>query len=533
MVVKKKSAGSKRKRAHKSKDVPDIVIKDDHRLAHEDLFTFGLRSMMTYSKATNEDRAVPDLVDGLKPSMRRLLWAALKHTGRGSQVKSAKILGATLGSYHPHAPEGLYGALQTMVNSEFPTFKGTGNFGTLTDPAAAFRYTECALSRYGESFLQKDYLDVSPIINNFDGSTVEPLTLPALLPNVFLNRTTGIGVGLTTSIPSFDAKDLLAVCSSILRSEDVVDEKYLVKNLRFRSTWGGRVVQDKANKAAIKEFFETGRGTVRWESVFTENRDKKVIVMTGFAMDLNYESFVAKVRDIPQVSCTDEQKGKALHITIKPSTNFVEFDKVFAKIRALATTKVSYRLNVTVRDFETKDTYGVKFLQGSFLSLLVLWLKQRVRLEIRALDLMIKNQAKDVAYTKLLIRAADCIDLIVKAIRAKDPEAALMKGMKITKEEANQIRDLQIRQLERLSQDKLKTRLAAQREHLKVLEARRKKPAKTVASWFEGLKFETHDKRWKNQEQTYLLSGLKAVSPAVDEEVQGQGQVQPTGEATQ
>lgn len=484
------------------------AILPDLNIVEEDLFTFGLRSMMTYSKAVNEERSVPDLYDGLKPVMRRILWSTYTGTTKGAQVKSAKTVGHCMGTYHPHGDVGIYGAMVTMVNAEIPPYYGVGNWGTLTDMPAAMRYTELKLSKYGESFLDKDYLDVTPMVNNYDRTTTEPLSLPALLPALFLNQNSGIGVGLTTDIPSFVADDLFAVCAKMLRGE-AVDEDYLVKNLRFNYAWGGKTTNTRSNKLAIKEFFETGRGTVQWDTPIIEDREKKVLRINAFAPSLDVESLMEKIRLIPQVLRTDMDKGMSFSITIKPSTNYVEFDAVREKIKKMAQKKTSFRLNVTMRKpLPGGDDYEVNFMQGGILEILILWLKYRVRLEAKCLDLLIIKRQKDIDYTNLLIKAVDNLDVIFKGLRSAAPAEYIAKGMAITVDEANQILELKVRQLTKLDQDALKVKLKAQTADLKVLNNKRKKPALTVAEFFDNLTTVVHDKRWPAQHQAYVTEGI-------------------------
>ncbi len=473
-------------------------------VVEEDLFSFALRNMQVYSKTVNEERSVPDLFDGLKPVARRILWSSYQlFSQTTTQVKTAKLTGHCSGSYHPHGTVSIAGAVATMVNSDCPPLYGVGNWGSLVDPPAAERYTELRVSAYGRSFLNRDYLAVANFIPNYDGTSVEPLSLPALLPSVFMNSTSGIGVGLTTDIPAFNPSQLLKVCSMILDGE-VPDSKWLAKNLSLYYSWGGRPVKTPANLAALKSFFETGQGTVQWETVFEEDRDKKLIFVKKFAPQLNLESLISKINLIPQVDKVYSAKGLSFVVRIKRSVNFTEFDAIKEKIRSLAITKVSYRINVTMRTPLENGKYNVSFLRESFVELLIRWLKYRVSLEKRYLTLKVQNQQKDVAHTELLIKATDALDIIFKALRSEDPAKNISKGMKITLDEANTILELKVKQLTKLDQEKLKLKLKEQLKELKILQAKLKAPAKTVNEWFKTIKFEENDERWKNQHQFYL-----------------------------
>ena len=184
-----------------------------------------------YGVAVNEDRSVPCNIDGLKPVARRVLWAAYSMGSRanGKPVKSARIVGEAMGKYHPHGDKAIYDTMVGMVNATVGSMYGQGNWGTLSDPTpAAMRYTESKLNKYSESvFFDNFYLPAIDYVPNYDGMNKEPLVLPALLPNLLLNGTFGIGVGVSTSIPSYTLKSLMKVIKKALKGE-TIDHKMIL-----------------------------------------------------------------------------------------------------------------------------------------------------------------------------------------------------------------------------------------------------------------------------------------------------------------
>ena len=193
-------------------------------IPEESLVAHVRASMTIYGQEVNLERAIPDFRDGLKPVVRRSLWA-LSQIGIDSRIKAARIVGDTLGKYHPHGDASCYSAVVNIVNSPVPTIEGEGNWGTLVDPPAAMRYTNASMSFYGKMFFGKNYRPVTELVHNFDRTHKEPLVLPALLPNLLFNGSQGIGLGLITSIPAFTPGSVLKMMVRILEKEDLSPDR--------------------------------------------------------------------------------------------------------------------------------------------------------------------------------------------------------------------------------------------------------------------------------------------------------------------
>lgn len=486
--------------AKKSKE---LKKRPDRKVIEESISQFTLRAMSAYATSVNEDRSVPDLADGLKPVHRRILWAAHGLLSHGQQTKTARVSGEATGRYHPHGSVSVDGAIETLVNSDTPAVEGIGNFGGILDSAAASRYTEVKITKYGHSFTDPDYIAVCDRIKNYDFTTTEPITLPALFPAVFLNSTFGIGVGLTTNIPCFTAQSLIPLCEQILRTGSIPDSKTAAKQLKLNYAGGGVPIKSKDNRKQIEQLLDTGEGSVKWSIDYEPTKKPDEFLLRRFPPGLNFDKFVENIRAIDGVKLV--YSGSGLSFIVRLAKNAVE-DEVLAKIVKAGTTVLHYKCNVTIRKpIEGDDVkYQTKFLSKGVLELLVRYLKHRVRLEVKSLQWQIAKKNKDIAYTSLLIHACDNLEVIFKALKREDTEDYIAKGLKISLDEAKVILELKVRQLKKLDAQALEKKRKELLQQLKELERRLKKPNISVADAYAAAEFVTNDKRWEHLQQTYL-----------------------------
>lgn len=485
----------------------------DQNLTDEALSDFGLRSMVTYATAVNLNRSVPDLYDGCKPVHRRVLWTASQHEKRF--VKTARIVGDTMGRYHPHGDNSIADAIETMVNMATPPIKGSGNWGSITDGAAAMRYTEMKLSAYGQSFFHSDYInkEVTTFVPNYDDSEVEPTVLPARLPNIILNGVeTGIGVGITAVLPTFTPESVIEMLKRLLQGEKPEPAEF-AKTLKYASTYGGQLVKSSTNRAGWMQMFLEPRGRAQFESRLDVDRDNKKISISDWPPGLKGDAllkFIDKVRSFPETHrCHNVKKSTTYLIECKPAYNFAQFDKFVEKVRAATRRQLSFKLNVTHRVVEVVD--GVtkaetKILALSVPDLLKMWLRLRLQLEVRSLNYRITRQEKAIAHSELLIYACDHLESGVQALRAKDPKATLMRLMKIDEAQAQTLLDLKFIQWSKLDQQKIKEKLKAQQAELKQLKTALKTPRTSVLADLDGmLEAIERDRRVEKKEETETL----------------------------
>src|ERR1035437_2275530 len=245
-------------------------------LTDQTLIEFGVHAMGIYADEVNLGRAVPDLVDGLKPVQRRIMWAASR---LGADfVKTARLSGEVIGRYHPHGSAAVEGAITTIMHANVSTMRGKGNWGSLVDSAAAARYTNCTLSHYGWTFFDSDYIhkDVTQFVPNYDDTTVEPVSLPSFMPNVLINGGEGIGVGTTTKLPTFTPESLIVVMKLLLQGEHM-DPVAFARTLRPINRYGGRLVNTKENRQAWLGLFTSSSANVSFRAELVVDRDSKSI----------------------------------------------------------------------------------------------------------------------------------------------------------------------------------------------------------------------------------------------------------------
>lgn len=450
------------------------------------LLKFTRKAMYRYGAYTNEERALPDFRDGLKPVHRRVIWA-LKHLPKGAWMKTARVVGETLGKYHPHGDAPVNGAIDTLINASLPPFKGKGNWGGLLDGPAAMRYTNLKLNSYGDTFINPDYLAVSGFVPNYENTTKEPVILPALLPNLLLNGTDGIGVGVISRIPPFTLKSVLGMMVRILNKEKLEPEDF-AKGLVFNFPWGGRPVDTKENRKAIKHFMKAGEGSIEFESILKVNLEKRKILFDNFAPRLSVEKVTdIKLKDLQGVksviNVTDKEHGERWEIRLSKKNK----EETVKKIRKVTSTRVDFKVNVTERLQDGPKT-SVRLFSSNIPELMKLWLDWRVALEIKCLDYKMEREKTDIAYSRLLIHAIDHLDVVFKALRKGEGQVAyLRKHLKISEEQANIILDLKVRQLSSMDKKSIEKTLSEQRGMLKKLAAWRERPSLKVKKEFQKI----------------------------------------------
>ncbi len=447
-----------------------------------------------YGTAVNEDRSVPGKIDGLKPVTRKLLWAAYKmgSTSGSKLVKAARVVGETMGKFHPHGDAGTYSGLVTLVNSPIPLFEGQGNWGNLSETTpAAMRYTEARLNKFSEKiFFDKFYLPTIEYIDNYDGSDVEPLNLPALLPNLLLNGTFGIGVGVSTYVPSYTVSSVVKVLKAALSGEKL-DYK-LCRKLEFTTKYGGVATPDKA---VLKQLYKTGKGKIPFKSVHTIDLKKNCVVITQFAPITSLERALEKCADLKEVVKPNDASGKkdkyaTVKVELKKSLKGKELEKVVDKVMNIFSTNENFDIKVTTRTLDKKGNAKVELSNSTVPQILQDWIDYRIALEVKACNYWIGKADEKIAYLNLLRKAVANRALIIKALDKDCSEEELVKfiakSLKITEDEANKILDLKVRQLRKLEDKNLVNQIAEVEKERSGLKARTKNPRNYVSNQLDG-----------------------------------------------
>lgn len=475
-----------------TKAKPVVKPTKTGHITQESILVFGRRGIKLYATEVNLDRAVPDLVDGLKPVQRRNMYG-MSSFPNGRLVKGASVVGEVMGKYHPHGDSSIYGSIITMVQAPVPLIYGEGNWGSLVDGAAAMRYTQCRLSKFAELVFDPNYInkEVTSFVPNYDDTTTEPVALPIPLPNILLNGGEGIGVGITCVLPSFTAESIMVMLRRLLdpgpKDAKVVAMDF-ARTLKPSFQWGGQMVNTKVNRQAWCEMFTGPRATVQFESSLVVDEAAKSIKIDNWPAGLDPDKVVFKVRNMPE--CQEMQLSEGTMgwtILCKRAYNLTQFQAFVAKVQAATKVTRSFKINVTRRTATINDgvvDYEVALLSMSVPHLLITWLRSRIETEIKSLNYRIAKQNVAIAYSELLIHASSPanLDVMFKALKLKgtDPVAYIAKGMKVTLEEAAQLFELRFRQLSNLDTDQVRAKLKEQQAHLKQLQIWLKKPKPKV-----------------------------------------------------
>ncbi len=257
---------------------------------------------LNYALSVITSRALPDVRDGLKPVQRRILYSMYQnlHLTAGSRPrKSAAIVGDVLGKYHPHGDVAAYEAMVRMAQEfslRYPLVQGEGNFGSLDgDSAAAMRYTEAKLTALCEEMLEDIAADTVPFRANYDSTLDEPIVLPSAIPQLLMNGSTGIAVGMATNIPPHNLREIIAALVALI-DDPKLAVKDLVKHIKGPDfPTGGEIL---SSKKEIREIYETGSGAIRLRGEYkveTQARGKKVIVVTSIPYTVNKSTMVEEI----------------------------------------------------------------------------------------------------------------------------------------------------------------------------------------------------------------------------------------------
>ena len=441
------------------------------------LADFTEQAYLNYSMYVIMDRALPHIGDGLKPVQRRIVYAMseLGLDADSKHKKSARTVGDVLGKFHPHGDIACYEAMVLMAQPfsyRYTLVDGQGNWGAPDDPKsfAAMRYTEARLSRYSEVLLSELGQGTVDWVPNFDGTMNEPATLPARLPNLLLNGTTGIAVGMATDVPPHNLREVAAACVRLLDEPGATVEQLCehIQGPDFPTE--AEVITPKAD---LLKIYETGRGSVRMRAVYRiEDGD---IVVTALPHQVSgakvLEQIAAQMqaKKLPMVADLRDESDheNPTRIVIIPRSNRVDVDELMTHLFATTDLESSYRVNTNVIGLDGKPQ--VKDLR----TLLREWLEYRVGTVRRRLQFRLDKVEKRLHLLEGLLIAFLNLDEVIRIIRTEDhPKPVLMETFGLTDVQADYILDTRLRQLARLEEMKIRgeqDELAKEREKLLAL----------------------------------------------------------------
>lgn len=446
----------------------DDQIFDFDKIEEVDLKKKMEDSYIDYAMSVIAARALPDVKDGLKPVQRRVLYSMIELNNGPDKPhrKSARIVGDTMGKYHPHGDSSIYGALVNMAqewSTRYPLVDGHGNFGSMDgDGAAAMRYTEARLSKISMELLADINKNTVDFVPNFDNTEKEPVVLPSRYPNLLVNGTTGIAVGMATNIPPHNLREVISAVVKIIDNQVNEDRKTeieeilpLVKAPDFPT--GGVILGTRGSEEA----YRTGRGKVRVRAVTdmeTMSNGKTRIIVTELPYMVNKANLVLKIADLVKNKRIDG-------ITDLRDESSREGMRIVIELRKDANANVI--LNQLYKHTQLQDSFGVNMLAlvdnqpkvMNLLDMLTYYLEHQKDVVTRRTKYDLNKAEERDHILQGLLKALDHIDEVIRIIRASASTAEaklnLIERFEFTDVQAQAIVDMRLRALTGLEREKL------------------------------------------------------------------------------
>lgn len=424
---------------------------------------FTESAYLNYAMYVIMDRALPHIADGLKPVQRRIIYAmnelGLRHHAKPK--KSARTVGDVLGKYHPHGDTACYEAMVLMAqpfSHRYPLITGQGNWGSPDDPKsfAAMRYTEAKMSSYASTLLSELGQGTVDFVPNFDGTMNEPATLPARLPNILLNGTTGIAVGMATDIAPHNLTETVKACIKLLKNPDITTAE-LCKTIPAPDLpTSAEIITPKDE---LIKMYQTGRGNYKMRATYhIDKQDKNTVIIDALPHQVSGSKIIEQIaklmtdKKLPWVNdITDESDHEnACRIVIEFKRGKIDIDKIMTHLFATTDLQTSYRVNMNMIGLNGKPE--VKNLK----QILSEWLVWRRTVVLRRLQNRLDKIDKRLHILAGLLVAYLHIDEIIHIIRNEDdPKAVLMGSYGLSDIQADAILDIKLRQLAKLEEVEL------------------------------------------------------------------------------
>lgn len=424
---------------------------------------FTEKAYLDYSMYVILDRALPNIGDGLKPVQRRIIYAMseLGLNAASKYKKSARTVGDVIGKFHPHGDSACYEAMVLMAQPfsyRYPIVDGQGNWGSPDDPKsfAAMRYTESKLAPYAEVLLSEVGMGTVDWQPNFDGTLDEPAVLPARMPNVLLNGTTGIAVGMATDIPPHNLREVAAACVRLLE-DPKADLASLCEHVRGPDyPTDAEIITPRAE---IRRMYETGNGSVRMRARWEKEKDSGHIIITALPFQVSGSKLLEQIaqqmrnKKLPMVEDLRDESDheNPTRLVLEPRSNRVDAEQLMNHLFATTDLERSYRVNLNVIGLDGRPQ--VKNLRD----MLVEWLEFRQRTVTRRLEYRLDKVKKRLHLLEGLMIAFLNIDEVIAIIRNEDkPKPVLMERFGISDAQSEAILELKLRHLARLEEVKIR-----------------------------------------------------------------------------
>ena len=425
------------------------------------LKTFTEQAYLDYSMYVILDRALPHIADGLKPVQRRIIFAMseLGLKAAAKYKKSARTVGDVLGKYHPHGDSACYEAMVLMAQPftyRYPLVDGQGNWGSMDDPKsfAAMRYTESRLSAFSEVLLDElgqGTVDWEP---NFDGTLDEPRLLPAQVPHILLNGTTGIAVGMATDIPSHNLNEVVEACILLLDSPGSTIEQIFALIQGPDYPTDAEIITPKED---ILKIYQTGHGSIRMRACFEQEGSDLIITalphQTSGGKVLEQIAAQMQAKKLPMVSDIRDESDheNPTRLVIIPRSNRIDMEQLMQHLFATTDLEKTYRVNMNMIGLDGRPQ--VKDLK----TILEQWLVYRFETVRRRLQYRLDKVNERLHILDALLIAFLNIDEVIRIIRTQDkPKPVLMKRFALSDIQAEAVLNLKLRHLAKLEEMKIR-----------------------------------------------------------------------------
>ena len=455
----------------------DIVTFNDQGLESRPVSVYAEQAYLDYSMYVILDRALPHIGDGLKPVQRRIVYAMseLGLKASAKYKKSARTVGDVIGKFHPHGDSAAYEAMVLMAQPfsyRYPLVDGQGNWGSADDPKsfAAMRYTESKLSAYADVLLSELGQGTANWRPNFDATMDEPEILPARVPNVLLNGTTGIAVGMATDIPPHNLNEVVNACLHLLDNPKATIPELMdyIKAPDFPTD--GEIITSPAD---ILNTYETGRGSVKMRGIWHKEDGDVIVTALPFQASGSkiLEQIAAQMRNkkLPMVEDLRDESDheNPTRLVITPRSNRIDIDALMDHLFATTDLERSYRINLNIIGIDGKPSVM------NLRQILKEWLRFRIDITRRRLEYRLQKVDKRLHLLDGLLIAFLNIDEVINIIRTQDePKPALIARFGLSDTQTEYILDTKLRQLARLEEFKIRgeqDELATEKADLELL----------------------------------------------------------------
>ena len=454
------------------------------------LRAFTEKAYLDYSMYVILDRALPSIGDGLKPVQRRITYAMseLGLSAASKHKKSARTVGDVIGKFHPHGDSACYEAMVLMAQPfayRYPIVDGQGNWGSQDDPKsfAAMRYTKAKLTAYADVLLGELAHGTADWSANFDGTLEEPVMLPARLPNLLLNGTSGIAVGMATDIPPHNLREVAAACIQLLEDPEA-STAALMKHIRGPDLpTGAEIVSARAD---LKAFYESGTGSFKARATY--RIEDGTVVVTAFPYQVSparVQEQIAEQMRAKKLPMLEDVRDESDHehpvrLVLVPRSNRVDLTEVMNHLFATTDLERNYRVNLNVIGLDGRPrVLGLK-------AILAEWLTYRIATVRRRLQHRLEKVSRRLHILEGLLAVYLNLDEVIRIIRREDePKPVLMQRFKLSDEQAEEILNTRLRHLARLEEMKIRDEqkaLAAERSELEALLASEARLKRQVAA---------------------------------------------------